>query len=108
MIRKSPLPSDTPERIAREAPQLTEEEQAYIDNFSFQNYSNNMKVPVATESAISSSSVAYPSVTSPLIARQLGASPLSGLSVVASIEKLVCLEILAFMLLGLPAKQYCL
>ena len=34
-IRKSPLPSDTPERIAREAPQLTEEEQAYIDNFPY-------------------------------------------------------------------------
>ena len=70
-----------------------------------QHYSNNKKVPVATDSDISSSSVTYPSVTSPLIARQLGASPLSGSSVVAPIEKIVCLEFLAFMLLSLPAKQ---
>ena len=43
-----------------------------------------------------------------MVARQLGVSPQSGSSVPTPIEKIVCLEFLAFMLLGLPAKQYCL
>jgi len=59
--------------------------------------------------AVSSSALSTnSSVPSPLIARQLQESPVASPPAALSIEKIACLELLAFMLLSLPGKSYCL
>jgi hypothetical protein len=59
--------------------------------------------------AVSSSALSTnSSVPSPLIARQLQESPVASPPAALSIEKIACLEFLAFMLLSLPGKSYCL
>lgn len=65
--------------------------------------------PVPDSCAVSSSALSTnSSVPSPLIARQLQASPVASPPAALSIEKIACLEFLAFMLLSLPGKSYCL
>jgi hypothetical protein len=65
--------------------------------------------PVPDSCAVSSSALSTnSSVPSPLIARQLQESPVASPPAALSIEKIACLEFLAFMLLSLPRKSYCL
>jgi hypothetical protein len=65
--------------------------------------------PVPDSCAVSSSALSTnSSVPSPLIARQLQESPVASPPAALSIEKIACLEFLAFMLLSLPGKSYCL